>query len=150
MDFYLDKLLNLPNISIVGCSEVEGNIVLKLACLNEAISCRHCGRLLETINQIESVLIRDLPVFGKAVYLQVPRRQFHCGVCQKYCSERLPFMDWRHRHTRRYEAAIYEQVKQTSIEAVSRAEELSPTEVKTIFEQQAALSIKKSRLCPND
>lgn len=45
----------------------------------------------------------------------------------------------------RYEQAIYEQVKQTSLEAVSRTEELGLAEVKTIFEQQAALSIKKSR-----
>jgi hypothetical protein len=50
----------------------------------------------------------------------------------------------------RYEQAIYEQVKQTSLEAVSRTEGLGPAEVKTIFEQQAGVSIKKSIACPND
>jgi transposase len=149
MDYYLDSLLHLPNMTVVGCQEDEGRMVLKLECLNETISCPHCGRTLDTINQTEVVLIRDLPVFGQRVYLQVPRRQFHCGDCQKFWTERLPFMSWRHHHTTRYEQAIYEQVKQTSLEAVSRTEGLGPAEVKTIFEQQAALSIKKSRACPN-
>jgi transposase len=149
MDFYLDNLLHLPNMTVVGCQEVEGSMVLKLECLNETITCPHCGRTLDTINQTERVLIRDLPVFGQRVYLQVPRRQFHCGDCQKFCSERLPFMAWRHHHTQRYEQTVYEQVKQTSLEVVSRAEGLGSSEVKTIFEQQAALAIKKSSPCPN-
>lgn len=149
MDFYLDNLLHLPNMTVVGYHEVEGSIVLKLECLNETISCPHCGRTLDIINQTEFVLIRDLPVFGQRVYLQVPRRQFHCGDCQKYSTERLPFISWRHHHTQRYEEAIYEQVKQTSLEAVSRAEGLGPAEVKTIFEHQAAGSIKKSSTCLN-
>jgi transposase len=150
MDFYLDNLLHLPNMTVVGCQDVEGSIVLKLACLNETILCSHCGRTLDMINQTEMVLIRDLPVFGQRVYLQVPRRQFHCGFCQKFCTERLPFMSWRHHHTIRYEQAIYDQVKQTSLEAVSRAEGLGTAAVKTIFEEQAGVSIKKSIGCPND
>jgi transposase len=150
MDFYLDNLLHLPNMTVVGCQAIEGSMVLKLACLNESIPCPHCGRPLETINQTETVLIRDLPVFGQPVYLQVPRRQFHCGDCEKFCTERLPFMSWRHHYTTRYEQAIYEHVKQTSLEAVSRTEGLGAGTVKTIFERQAALSIKKLRACPSD
>ena len=149
MDFYLDHLLHLPNMTVVGCQAVEGSMVLQLECLNDTMSCPHCGRTLDTINQREAVLIRDLPVFGQQAYLQVPRRQFHCGDCQKFCTERLPFMAWRHHHTLRYEQAIYEQVKQTSLEAVSRAEGLGAAEVKTIFEQQAAGSIKKPSAFPN-
>lgn len=100
MDFYLDTLLHLPHITVDGCNEVDGVVFLKLKCLNETIRCPHCGEALDQINQVESVLIRDLPIFGKPVYLQVPRRQFHCLSCHKFCTERLEFITWRHRQTR--------------------------------------------------
>ena len=119
MDIYLDTLLHLPHITVDGCNEVDGAVFLKLKCLNETISCQHCGETVERINQAEVVLIRDLPVFGKPVYLQVPRRQFHCLSCQRFCTERLEFVAWRHHQTQRYEQAIYEQVKQSSLERMS-------------------------------
>ena len=149
MDFYLDTLLHLPYVTVESCAEVDDVVVLKLKCLNETINCPHCGTTVKHINQVEFVLIRDLPVFGKPVYLQVPRRQFHCLCCHKFSTERLEFVTWRHRHTRRYEQAIYEQVKQSSMEAISRAEGLGAEEVKRIFEFQAASTIKKSENCPS-
>ncbi|WP_218081273.1 helix-turn-helix domain-containing protein [Anthocerotibacter panamensis] len=38
--------------------------------------------------------------------------------------EPLPFLHERRRHTQRYEAYIYQQVQQSSMEQVSRQEEL--------------------------
>lgn len=149
MDFYLDTLLHLPYVTVESCREVENTVVLKLKCLNETIECPHCGATLEHINQVEFVLIRDLPVFGKPVYLQVPRRQFHCLWCHKFPTERLEFVGWKHRYTGRYEHFIYEQVKRSSMEEVSRAEGLGVEAVKTIFEQQAVVAIKKTQGCPS-
>ena len=149
MDFYLDTLLHLPYITVDGCHEVDGTIFLKLKCLNETLQCPHCGATVERINQSEMMLIRDLPVFGKRVYLQVPRRQFHCLSCGKFCTERLTFVSWRHHQTQRYEQAIYEQVKQSSLEAVSRNEGLGIATVRAIFEEQAQRALKKLNDCPN-
>ncbi len=42
MDFHLDRLLNLPNITVFTCQEKEGFIILRLNLLNEGISCPHC------------------------------------------------------------------------------------------------------------
>ncbi|WP_445305003.1 transposase family protein, partial [Microcoleus sp. Pol12A6] len=30
------------------------------------------------------MLVRDLSVFGRPVYLKIPRRQFYCPICQRY------------------------------------------------------------------
>ena len=145
MDIYLDILLDLRYITVVGCREVDGKAILKLQCLNETIQCPHCGATLEQINQTEEMLVRDLPVFGKPVYLQVPRRQFHCLSCQKFCTERLGFISPKHHCTKRYERSIYEQVKQSSLEEVSRVEEIGVATVRAIFEEQANATIKKLR-----
>jgi hypothetical protein len=58
-------------------------------------------------------------------------------------------VSWRHHQTQRYEQAIYEQVKQSSLEAVSRHEELGLATVRAIFEEQAHRALKKLNDCPN-
>ncbi len=147
MDIYLDTLIHLPYITVDGCREVDGTVFLKLKCLNDTINCPECGARLDRINQTEEILVRDLPVFGKPVYLQVPRRQFHCLGCQKFRTERLEFVAWRHHHTRRYEQTIYEQVKQSRLEEVSRREGLGVATVRAIFNDYAAEAIKKPSPC---
>ncbi|MEP1080366.1 transposase family protein [Leptolyngbya sp. PL-A3] len=149
MDFYLDSLLHLPYVTVDGYKEVDGTVVLKLRYLNETICCPGCGASLDEIHQVEYILIRDLPVFGKPIYLQVPRRQFHCQECQRFWTERLSFVDWQHHYTQRYEQAIYEQVKQSSIEVVSRVEWASASSVRAIFKGQAVARVKKSSACPD-
>jgi transposase len=149
MDIYLDTLLHLPYITVDGCREVDGTVFLKLKYLNDTIDCPECGARLERINQTKEVLIRDLPVFGKPVYLQVPHRQFHCLGCQMFRTERLEFVAWRHHHTRRYEQAIYEQVQQSNLEEVSRREGLGVATVRAIFNEYATAAVKKSSICPS-
>lgn len=149
MDIYLDTLLHLPYVTVDGCHEVDGVVFLKLKCLNQTIACPDCGATLDWINQTTTVLIRDLPVFGKPVYLQVPRRQFHCLHCQRFHREVLEFISGRHAYTPRYAQVIYEQVKQSSLEEVSRREGLGIATVRQIFDAQAVHAIKKSSNCPN-
>lgn len=143
MDIHLDKLLELPNTTVENCLEIEEHVVLQLKLVNEGIFCPNCGQKIDKINQIEYSLIRDLSIVGKPVFLRVPRRQFHCLNCEKYSTERLEFIDWRHRYTHRYEAWIYEQVTKSNIGQVSREESLSASTIQHIFKQIAEDEIKK-------
>ena len=106
-----DQLLDLPNVTVVNYQKIEQTIFLKLALLNETIECPNCHETLDRINQTEYNLVRDLSILGNPVYLEVPRRQFHCQKCQKYISERLSVIRLRQHHTSRYESMIYERVK---------------------------------------
>jgi transposase len=98
-----DQLLDLPNVTVVNYQKIDETVFLKLNLLNETIECPNCHQILDRINQTEYNLVRDLSILGNKVYLEVPRRQFHCQNCQKYISERLSFMRWRQHHTIRYE-----------------------------------------------
>ena len=121
-------------MSVETCKEVEGIIALRLNILADGMNCPHCQNYTEEVHQNRPVLVRDLPTFGRKVYLEVPRRQFYCIGCQKYSTERLEFCDWKRRHTQRYEANIYERVQKSSIEQIGREEELSYDEIKNIFD----------------
>lgn len=142
MNFHLDTLLNLPSATVETCSYHEGEVYLQLRVLAEGISCPNCGHYTEELHQNRPILIRDLPVFGRIVYLKVPRRQFYCPKCQRYSTERLEFVSWERRYTQRYEENIYQRVQNSSIEQVSREEGLSSEKIQGIFDHKSK-EIKK-------
>jgi transposase len=142
MDIHLDILLDLPNVTVFTCEQVEGFTVLKLKLLNEGISCPHCHSYTDEVHQNRPILVRDLPISGRKIYLKVPRRQFYCQNCQRYSTERLNFLEAGRNYTLRYEDYIYEKVKELTIEQVSVKEELSYERVSNIFRK---ISQKKTR-----
>ncbi len=144
MDIHLDTLLNLPNVTVESCIYQDNEVYLILRFLTEESCCPHCGNPSEKLHQNRPVLIRDLPVFGRVVYLKVPRRQFSCSNCQRYFTERLEFVDWERRYTQRYEEQIYQRIKSSSIEQISRESGLSFEQVQGIFNHQH--SQKKTRV----
>jgi len=82
--------------------------------VHDKSNCPHCNVASDELKQNRPILIRDLSVFGKVVYLDTPRRQFYCHQCQKYFTEMLPFADWERRYTQRYEEYVYQRVQNTS------------------------------------
>ncbi|WP_333109549.1 MULTISPECIES: transposase family protein [unclassified Microcoleus] len=136
MDFYLDYILDLPGVKVESCTQIDGKILLGLRIVGESMVCHHCQNYTEQLHQNRPILVRDLPLFGRPVYLKVPRRQFYCSNCQRYPTEKVDFWDIKRRHTQRYEQNIYERVKQSSMEQIGREEGLSYDEIKGIFEQK--------------
>lgn len=135
MDLHLDTLLNLPNVTVFTCEHTEGFVVLRLNFLTEGISCPHCQSYTDELHQNRPILVRDLPICGHHVYLQVPRRQFYCKSCKRYSTERLNFIDSGRNYTLRYEEYVFERVKELTIEQVSLKEELSADQVSGIFKR---------------
>ena len=138
MDFHLDSLLHLPNVTVLTYQQQEGFIILVIDLLNEGIVCPHCQTYTDNLHQTRPILVKDLSLFGQGVYIQVPRRQFICPHCNKYPTEPLEWIDKRRNYTKRYEEYIYEKVKELTVEQVSRNEQLSPEQVQTIFSRKAA------------
>jgi transposase len=135
MSFHLDYLLALPGVRVESCTQFDEKFFLGLSTLSERIVCHQCKKSTEKLHQNRPVLVRDLSVFGRFVYLKIPRRQFYYPSCQRYPTEKIDFLDVKRRHTQRYEQNIYERVKQSSMEQIGREKGLSYDETKAIFEQ---------------
>lgn len=133
MTSVLDNLLDLPETTVEGYQEVEGYACLHLKLLHRGTHCPHCNFYTEELHQTTQILVRDLPSFGKPVYLRVPRRRFYCSKCQRYSTERIEFLAERRNYTNRYEQNIYERVISSSVAEVSRTDSLSSAEVEGIF-----------------
>ncbi len=63
MDYHLDALLNLPNLTVESCTQEGQQVFLKLRFLNETSDCPHCQNSSDKLHQNRPVLIRDLPIF---------------------------------------------------------------------------------------
>jgi hypothetical protein len=55
MDFHLDALLNLPNVTVFICYQEQNFIILKLQFLNEGTVCPHCQTYTDDINQTRTI-----------------------------------------------------------------------------------------------
>ena len=136
MDFHLDGLLNLPHITIERCIKNDKKTILKVGFLTDYATCPHCQKSTDELHQIRPILIRDLPISGQLIELEIPRRQYYCKNCQKYFTEQLCFVDVGRRYTQRYEEYIYHRVQVTTVEQVKREEELSWDQIQGIFNHQ--------------
>ena len=142
MDFHLDGLLNLPHITIEKCIKNDRKTILKVGFLTDYATCPHCQKSTDELHQIRTILIRDLPISGQLIELEIPRRQYYCKNCQKYFTEQLCFVDEGRRYTQRYEEYIYHRVQVTTVSQVKREEELSWDQIQGIFNHQRS-QVKK-------
>jgi len=142
MDFHLDGLLNLPDITIERCIKNDRKTILKVGFLMNYATCPHCQKSTDELHQIRTILIRDLPISGQLIELEIPRRQYYCKNCQKYFTEQLCFVDVGRRYTQRYEEYIYHRVQVTTVEQVKREEQLSWDQIQGIFNHKRS-QVKK-------
>jgi transposase len=67
--------------------------------------CDGCGQSVDRVHDIETRIVRDLPILDAATWLSVPRRRVMCPCC----GPRLERLDWLDRHarvTRRLAASV--------------------------------------------
>jgi transposase len=142
MNSNLDHLLNLPQTTVISSEKVSDFYLLQLQLTNKGVSCPHCREYSDTLHQTQYILVRDLSISGVEVYLRVPRRRFYCRQCQRYATERLTWLTSKQLFTDRYKKYIYLQVKELTVEQVSRAEQVGNKRVQKIFDDFAPVEIK--------
>jgi transposase len=136
MLFFLDELLNFPNITVRSYKMEEQSITIKLDFIKETVCCIDCEKETNNINQIRKVKIRDMPIQGKITVLEMGRRQYYCENCQHYFTEKLDFIDFPRNITERYKKYIYERIKASTITQIAREENLTYDRVEGILKNQ--------------
>jgi transposase len=134
----LDKFLNLKGTYIQGYLHLENiGIVFRIESKNKKAICPHCGLESDKLHQNHRHLVKDLPISGQPVYLQVNRRQFKCNNCRKPFSEELDFVASKRTYTKRLAENILEQLKEGDILNVSRRNDVTEEEIQRMIEDIA-------------
>lgn len=138
----LTELLALEGVKVVAHSRYEAlGIILHLeAELKEGI-CPRCGRKSHRLHQNHRYLVKDLPLSGQPVYLEVNRRQFKCQKCCRPFSEELDYVPARRHYTKRLAMEIVGQVLENDIQSVAKRSHVSSEEIETMLKDAAGASL---------
>src|ERR1700693_3177182 len=94
LQFWTD-LLGLPDYDVLHCqAEADPRYYrLTVGPKHRVGLCPHCGKVTETIHQTRTrERIKDLPISGYAVDLQVRVLQFSCDACGACFTPAIPFL----------------------------------------------------------
>lgn len=134
----LTELLNLSGIKVTSYRQHEGiGIILQVESLNKESICPHCSTSSHRLHQNHRYLVKDLPVSGQTVYLEVNRRQFKCNSCRKPFSENLNFLRKRRTYTKRLARSIVQEVLENDIHSVAKKSHVTTEEIETMIKDIA-------------
>jgi transposase len=139
MKFNVEEILNLPDMKVLDCQEIEGiGIVITIEKSVNYCSCPTCGGITKSIHQNHWRTIHDLPWSEKTVLLKINRRQFKCHKCNKVFSEKLDFVEKNKAYTKRLAVDIVQQVLDSNIHSVAGRNDLSDEEVESMLKGQVS------------
>ena len=139
MKFNVEEILNLPDMKVLDCQEIEGiGIVITIEKSVNYCSCPTCRRITQSIHQNHWRTIHDLPWSEKTVLLKINRRQFKCNKCKKVFSEKLDFVEKNKAYTKRLAVDIVQQVLDSNIHSVAGRNDLSDEEVESMLKGQVS------------
>lgn len=137
MKFPVEQILNLAEMKVLDCQEVEGaGIIITIEKAVNHCTCPNCGHISQSIHQNHWRMIHDLPWSEKPVLLKINRRQFKCHKCKKVYSEKLDFVEKSKGYTKRLANNIVEQVLNSNIHSVAKRNDLSDEEVESMLKRQ--------------
>jgi len=150
--FTVSRLLDLPEFVVVGC-EIEqrgSQEIMHVYCLHshDVALCPRCRQISTVLHDEKERCVRDLDIWGKCTFLHFKRRRFECKTCGVPFTERLPSIEPRRRHTRRFEQFIYRQCLRSSCKGVAQDNWLHQTTVKGIFRRQAKRTVRVKKPTP--
>lgn len=137
MKFPVEEILNLPDMKVLDCQEIEGmGIVITIEKSVNYSTCPSCKQITHSIHQNHWRMIHDLSWSERTVLLKINRRQFKCNKCKKVFSEKLNFVDPSQGYTKRLAADIVQQVLDSNIHSVAERNDLSDEEVESMLKGQ--------------
>lgn len=136
-DFTADSVVVLPTqIQIHGHARFEQTV------------CPLCLEKCNTVNQRQTRIVRDMPVFGKEVFLHLTTRQFHCTNCQRFFYESFSFVESKRTMTIRLEKYLYQCCQDSAFKDVAARENVLWDVLQGLFTRWAKGQIKTDLATP--
>ena len=135
----LADVLDIPSVRLTGYRKEPDRIQIIVELEANSAICPECGVRSARKHSGKTIAVRDLPCFGRQVYLLLPRRRFKCNHCRRPFTERLSFVDFGASFTKRYEQYVYDQCKERSLTAVEKQEGISDTVIAKVYDSFASV-----------
>jgi transposase len=134
--------LDLPDVKVVGVEErASGEYVIRVESTQAWARCHRCGQIsTESHGRDEPITLRHLPILGRNVYIQLRPKRFRCPYCadKPTSTQRLEWYDPRSPHTKAYEQHLLIQLIQSTIQDVSRKEDIGYAAIEGVLDRHVA------------
>ena len=132
--YFTEKLLGLQDILIENIEEIDGTIHIYCKLERKMHKCPACGNHTDKIHDYREQVIKDIPAFGKFVFIHLKKRRYRCS-CGKRFYEKNTFLPRFHRMTNRLVAYVINKLRsETSFTSVAKEGNLSIPTVIRIFD----------------
>ena len=134
----ITKLINFEGVKATDYHFITDNeILITLSNQTSESTCPYCHTITNKIHQDHYYRIRDIPLSGYDVFLNINRRQFRCIHCQKIFSEELNFVKKRRTYTTRLAEKVVKEVLESDILNTAKRNGMTPREIETLLKEKS-------------
>lgn len=120
--------LDIPDVRVLRTEmNKRGELIITIESTQTGTSCRRCGGWIDKPHgQDDWVMVRHLPVFGRATYLRYRPKRYQCQTCEGHptTTERLDWHESNGPHTFALDEHLLLQLVGSTIEDVSIKEQV--------------------------
>lgn len=134
------QILGIQDLEVSAVKTTEESYELSVSSILAQGICSKCGTKCSKVKSYDYRTIKDLPISGKKVILNLEVRQFGCD-CGNYFTEPFSFVRPYKHLTRRYEEYLYCRCKGVDLKYIARKEHLDWKTVNEVFETYSTQEI---------
>lgn len=137
--------LDLPDVRVLRTElSKQGELIITVESTLQTATCSQCGRTLFKQHALdEPLLLRHLPILGHPVLIRIRPKRFRCPDCDTHptTTQRLAWYEPRASFTSAYERHLLLLLVNSTIEDVSRKEDVSYDAVLGVLDSWIATSV---------
>ena len=136
--------LDIPNVKVCSASQNErGDYIITVESTQNGTVCQHCGRKITKFNgRGRWIKLRHLPILGHRVYIRLRPKRYECPDCDgKTTTQRLDWYESKSPHTKAYDHQVMVQLVNSTVEDISRKEDVGYDAVDGAIERYIHASV---------
>jgi transposase len=130
--------LGIPNVKICSVHQNKrGDYIITVESTQKGTICQHCGRKIAKFNgHGRWIKLRHLPILGHRVYIRLRPKRYQCPDCNgKTSTQKLKWYESKSPHTKAYEQQLMVQLVNSTVEDVSRKEDIGYDAVEGVIKR---------------
>jgi transposase len=136
--------LDIPNVKVCSVRQNKrGDYIITVESTQNGTVCQNCGRRITKFNgHGRWIKLRHLPILGHRVYIRLRPKRYECPDCDgKTTTQTLNWYEPKSPHTKAYDQHLMVQLVNSTVEDVSRKEDVGYDAVDGVIERYIHASV---------
>ncbi|WP_443723009.1 transposase family protein, partial [Ruminococcus sp.] len=82
--YFTEKLLGLQDVDIEKVEEIDNSIHINCRLKRKPHKCPCCGKLTDRVHDYREQPIKDIPAFGKHIFIHLNKRRYRCSCGKRF------------------------------------------------------------------